>query len=72
MRLMVFPDALRPHVEGTAARAFGHAGAPDGLTLTVVHMPATRDWSVHATGLDDPVLERGLCDVVREALRRAL
>jgi len=64
---MVFPEALRQRVEAAAAEALGRS--PEGLTLTVVHMPTTNDWAVYATGLGDPVLERSLCDVLKEALR---
>jgi len=68
MKLMVFPEALRPHVEAIVAETM--VRGPEALTLTIVHMPTTKDWSVHATGLGDPVLERTVCDVVRDALRR--
>ena len=68
MRLMVFLEALRPHVEAVVAEALGRG--PDALTITVVHLPTTKDWSVHATGLGDPLYERSLCDVVPDALRR--
>ena len=68
MRLMVFPEALRPHVEAVVAEALGRG--PEALTVTIVHLPTTKDWSVHATGLGDPLHERSLCDVVLEALRR--
>ena len=66
---MVFPEALRPHVEAVVVEALERG--PEALTLTIVRMPTTRDWSVHATGLGDPLLERSLCDVVKDALRLA-
>jgi len=37
MKLMLFPEVLRPHVEATVAKALG--SGPEALTLTVVHMP---------------------------------
>jgi hypothetical protein len=71
MKLLVFPEARRPQVEAIVADALGHRGGTEALTLTIVRMSATRDWTVHATGLKDPVLEASFCDVIRDALRRA-
>ena len=68
MKLLVFPEALRQQVEAAAVEALGEGH--EGLTFTVARLPATNDWAVYATGLDDAVLLRSLCDALKEALRR--
>jgi hypothetical protein len=67
MRVTVFPDSHQDRVEALVAGALGHRGGPRDLTL-VVELVAT-GWRVHATGLGDPVLERGFADVVEAALQ---
>ena len=62
-----FPEALRPHVEAVVAGALGRTS--DALTVAVVRA-TTRDWTVQASGLGDPVLVASVCDVIRDALRR--
>ena len=54
MKLLVFPEALRQQVEAAAVEALGEGH--EGLTITVARLPATNDWAVYATGLDDAVL----------------
>lgn len=71
MKLMVFPEARRQQVEAIVREALSHSGEPEDLTLTIVRMSATNDWTVHATGLGDPVLEISFCDVIKDALRRS-
>lgn len=71
MKLMIFPEARRHQVETVVREALGHHAGNEELTLTIVRMSATNDWTVHATGLGDRVLETSYCDVIRDALRRA-
>jgi hypothetical protein len=69
MKVTVFPDTEQDRIEALVLGAPGHRGGPRDLALVVEHVAA--GWRVHATGLNDPVLERGFADVVEAALRRA-
>jgi hypothetical protein len=69
MKLLIFPEAHRKRVEAVVAEALGRSDGPDGLTVIIVCLPTTNDWTVHAAGLGDPVLEHSLSDVIKEALR---
>jgi hypothetical protein len=64
LKLIVFPEARRAQVEAALAD-LRHRGGTENLTLTITRLYATGGWSVYATGLGDPVMERGLCDVGR-------
>ena len=69
MKLMVFPEARRAQVEAAIADELSHRGGTENLTLIVTRLAA--GWSVQAVGLGDPVLERGFCDVIQNALEKA-
>jgi hypothetical protein len=70
MKLLVFPEARRDQVESVVRETLGiHAGGTSELTLTIVRLARASGWTVHATGLGDPVLERTYCDVIEEALK---
>ena len=72
MKLLVFPEARRAQVEAVVSGLVGpHRGGTDELTLTVVRLAAEGGWSVQAIGLNDPLLERGWCEVVEDALQSA-
>ena len=68
MKLMVFPEARRAQVEAALADEFAHRGGTEDLTLVVTRIGAA--WNVQATGLNDPVLERGFCDLVQHVLEK--
>jgi hypothetical protein len=65
---MVFPDARHDEVEAVV-RATLHKGAPEELSLVIVRVAATEAWAVAASGLDDAEMQRGIIDVLEEALR---
>jgi hypothetical protein len=72
MKLVVFPEARRAQVEAVVRETLGpHRGGTDELTLTIMRMTMERRWSVQVTGLNDPVLERGWCEVIEHALKEA-
>ena len=74
MRLIVTPEAYHEQVEHVVRYVIeeGHRGGTEELTLTVRRRMVPVGWSVEATGLGDPVLEASYCDVVTDALKRAL
>ena len=71
MQLMVFPDAQRDEVETLVRATLGRSGAPDQLSLVIVRVASTEAWAVAASGLGDAEVERGIIEVLEEALRAA-
>ena len=71
VKVLVFPQARRQHVEAVVRDTLADRGGTDELTLTIVRLHATRGWSVHASGLRDALLERSFSEVIEEALKRA-
>lgn len=69
MKMTVFPDSHQERVEALVQGELGHRGGPRDLTLVVIQ--EQMGWRVHASGLNDPVLERGFADVVEAALKRS-
>ena len=69
MKVTVFPDSHQQRVEALVHGELGHRGGPRDLALVIVQEPA--GWQVHASGLNDLVLERGFADVVEAALKRS-
>jgi hypothetical protein len=69
MKVTVFPDNHQHKVETLVHGELGHRGGPRDLALVIVQEET--GWQVHASGLDDPVLERGFADVVEAALKRS-
>jgi hypothetical protein len=68
MKFVVFPASRRAEVETALEPEFEHRGGTENLTLTITRLTASKRWAVHATGLDDEVLERGFCDLVQHVL----
>jgi hypothetical protein len=71
MKVMVFPARDLERVEPVVRRALTARAGADALSLTILRVSYPRGWSVQATGLGDPILERGLSDVVEDALKRS-
>lgn len=72
MKLVVFPETRRAQVDAVVRETLGpHRGGTEELTLTVIHVTMEKRWSVQVTGLSDPMLERGWCEVIEHALKDA-
>ena len=71
MKVIVLPSRSAGQIEPIVRRALADRPGSDGLSLTVMRVSYPGGWSVHASGLGDPLLERGFCEIVEDALRRA-
>ena len=71
MKLVVIPEAHRQRVETVVRDVLGPAAGTEEIALTIVRTTPGTEWTVHASGLGDPVLEASYCGVIRDALRRA-
>lgn len=69
MKVTVFPDSHSERVEALVHGALGHRGGPRDLALVIEQVET--GWRVHASGLDDPVLERGFADVIEAVLQHS-
>lgn len=69
MKLLVFPSRRREQVEAVVRAALADERGTDDLTLTIVRL--SQEWTVKPAGLGDELRERRLCELAKQALKKA-
>jgi len=71
MKVIVLPSRSAGQIEPIVRQALADVPGSGDVSLTVMRVSYPGGWSVQASGLGDPLRERGFCEIVEDALRRA-
>lgn len=71
MKVIVFPTRHQQRVEAIVRGELAAYAGIEELTLVITRATEPWRWSVQAAGLGDKLRERGMADLVEEALKKA-